>query len=115
MPWWVTLIVYAGLALVLIGPALGTYLPIRNARTPAARRFLIRVSMVFWAAALLLGVLPVLLVYHGILPQQATAVAFLMFLTLPAIPWLNRRLKKLEAPAAGSKPTGAGRTGASVS
>ena len=101
MPWWVTPIVYAGVVLVLIGPALGTYIPIRNARTPAARRFLIRVSVVFWAVTVLFGIVPVLLVYHGILPQQATGVALLMFLILPAIPWLNRRLKELEAPASG--------------
>jgi hypothetical protein len=99
---WITVLVYAGLALVLLGPALGTYIPIRKARTPAARRFLIRMSVLMWLLLLAVGVVPILLVYHGVIPSYATWAPFLIFGVLFAIPWMNRRVTELEAGASSS-------------
>lgn len=95
---WLTIGVYAGLGLVLLGPALGTYIPIRNARTPAARRFLIQVSVVMWVLLLAVGIVPLLLVYHEIIPPLATWVPMLIFVILFFLPWINRRVQKLERP-----------------
>jgi len=92
MKWWVTVLVYAGMALILLGPALGTYLPICNARTPAARRFLIRVAAGMWAVLLIFVVLPTLLAYHGVLDWATVAGSSVVFFMFPAIPWINRRV-----------------------
>lgn len=94
---WITVAVYAGLAVLLLGPALGTYLPIRNARTPAARRFLVRASVVMWVYLLAVGIAPMLLAYHGVLPQPTGYFGLLGFPIFFAIPWVNRRVKDLEA------------------
>lgn len=93
---WVTVAVYAGLILVLIGPAIGTYLPIRNARTPAARQFLVRVAGAYWVVALGFGVLPILLAYHHVIPDWGNWGGVAIFLLLFPIPWINRRVKELE-------------------
>jgi hypothetical protein len=102
---WITVAVYAGLAVLLLGPALGTYLPIRNAQTPAARRFLVHVSVAMWVWYLAVGVAPVLLAYHGVLPAEAGSAGLLVLAPLFAIPWVNRRVKELEA---GAPPLRAG-------
>ncbi len=66
---WVTPAVYAGMLLILLlGPGLASYFPIRNAKAPAERRFMIGCAVYMWAVCLALCVVPWLLSYHEVIP-----------------------------------------------
>jgi hypothetical protein len=96
---WTVLVFYGSLPLLMIGPIAGTYFPIRNAKTPAARRFLVKLSIVIWAYILGLVVLPLALAVHGVIPftwSQYSGLGFLVLIFL--IPWMNRRIAQLEQP-----------------
>lgn len=96
---WTVILFYACMPLLMIGPLAGTYIPIRNAKTPAARRFLIKLSIIIWAYILGLVVLPMALAVHGVIPfawSQYSGAGFVVLFFL--IPWINRRTAQLEQP-----------------
>src|SRR5262245_61189616 len=106
--WWTNIVFYLGMLLVLaLGGGLGTYFPIRNARTPAELKFMIQVAVVFWAVLLLLIVLPQVLAFHDLIPGWITwpMLGISLLLIFLTIPWINRRAVQLrreqEPPAAG--------------
>jgi hypothetical protein len=81
-----------GTLLGLGGGAFGTYCSIRNTRTPAERRFMIRYSVVIWLAVILLVLLPVAFSQFGLIPAWLQWALFALFFVLlvPSIVWANR-------------------------
>jgi hypothetical protein len=81
-----------GTLLGLGGGAFGTYCSIRNTRTAAERRFMIRVSVVIWLAVILLVLLPVTLSQFGLIPVWLQWALFGLFFVMlvPSIVWTNR-------------------------
>ena len=81
-----------GATLGLGGGAFGTYCSIRNTRTPAERRFMIRYSVVIWLTVLSLVLLPVALSQFGLIPVWLQWALFGLFFVLlvPSIVWANR-------------------------
>ena len=89
-----------GAILGLGGGAFGTYCSIRNTRTSAERRFMIRYSMVIWLAVLSLVLLPVALSQFGLIPVWLQWALFALFFVLlvPSIGWANRHQAVLRGP-----------------
>jgi Ca2+/Na+ antiporter len=81
-----------GTLLGIGGGVFGTYCSIRNTKTAAERRFMIRYSVVIWLAVISLVLLPVALSQFGVipvwLPWVLTALFFVML--VPSILWANR-------------------------
>jgi Ca2+/Na+ antiporter len=75
------------------GGVLGTYFSIRNTKTAAERRFVIRYGMVIWLAVLALVLLPVALSQFGLIPVWLQWALFALFFVLlvPSVGWANRR------------------------
>ncbi len=81
-----------GAAFGVIGGAVGTYFSIRNTRTAAEKRFMVRMALVIWLALVaLLGVVG--LNVAGILPRWAYWVAMGVFFAAlsPMIVYTNKR------------------------
>ena len=89
-----------GAVLGIGGGVLGTYCSIRNTRTAAERRFMIRYSMVIWLAVLSLVLLPVALSQFGLIPVWLQWALFALFFVLlvPSIVWANRHQAVLRGP-----------------
>ena len=82
-----------GTVLGIGGGVLGTYCSIRNTKTAAERRFVIRYSVVIWLAVISLVFLPVALSQFGLIPVWLQWALFALFFVLlvPSIGWANRR------------------------
>ena len=89
-----------GATLRLGGGAFGTYCSIRNTRTAAERRFMIRYSVVIWLTVLSLVLLPVALSQFGLIPVWLQWALFGLFFVLlvPSIVWANRHQAVLRGP-----------------
>jgi Ca2+/Na+ antiporter len=89
-----------GTVLGIGGGVLGTYCSVRNTKTAAERRFMIRYSVVIWLAVISLVLLPVALSQFGLtpvwLPWVLTALFFVLL--VPSIGWANRRQSALRGP-----------------
>ena len=74
------------------GGAFGTYCSIKNTKTPAERRFMIRYSVAIWLAVVSLVLVPVALSQFGLIPVWLQWALFALFFALlvPSILWLNR-------------------------
>ena len=81
-----------GAVLGIGGGVWGTYCSIRNTKTAAERRFMIRYSVAIWLAVLSLVLLPVALRQFGLIPVWLQWALFALFFVLlvPSIGWANR-------------------------
>ena len=87
----------AGSLIGIAGGAYGTYRSITGTRTPPERRFMVRLSVAFWAAAVLLIGLPLALATAHVIPMWAYWIPWLVFMSALArvIRWANRRQMQL--------------------
>ncbi len=93
-----------GVTAGFIGGVVGTRASVRNARSPAARAFMVRIATALWVViGAMMGLLVLTLL--GALPFWTYWAVFvpLMCCLGPLIVWTNRRLRKLESgsPVAG--------------
>ena len=86
-----------GAVLGIGGGVLGTYCSIRNTKTAAERRSMIRYSVVIWLAVISLVFLPIALSQFGLIPVWLQWALFALFFVLlvPSIGWANRRQAQL--------------------
>lgn len=76
----------------LMGGIIGTYFSIKNTKTPAERRFMIRCSIGMWAALFLIILLNILGMIKIIPAWFGWSILVLFFILLtPAILWINKR------------------------
>ncbi len=75
------------------GGVLGTYFSIKNTKTTAERRFMIRYAVAIWLAVVILIFVPITLSLLGVIPVWAQWAMFGLFyvLLMPSIGWANRR------------------------
>jgi hypothetical protein len=102
--WWVGIL---GAVLGLGGGIFGTYCSIKNTKTPAEKRFMIRYGVAGWLALVLLVFVPLALRFSGVIPAWLEWALFALFfvLLLPSIRWANRRQAALRQ-AGGQNATG---------
>ena len=93
-----------GVVIGVAGGAIGTYFSIKNTRTPAERRFMVRGAAVFWAAATTF-VAVILLNVAGVIPRWTYWVVFGIFIIalMPAIACINKRQATLRQENTGSE------------
>jgi hypothetical protein len=89
----VTVSAILGTLLGLGGGAFGTYCSIKNTRTAAERRFMIRSSVVIWLVVIFLVLVPSTLSAFGIIPVwlQWVLIALFAGMLVPSIVWVNRQ------------------------
>lgn len=87
----------AGGAIGLMGGAIGTYFSIKNVRTEAERRFMIRCAVAMWIGLVGFVILPACLVVAKLVPSWAAWCLWLpfMLIAIRMIPRLNRRAAEL--------------------
>lgn len=87
----------AGAVIGLLGGVVGTYFSIKNTRTQAERRFLIRCALAVWVLTLALIVAPLVLVILKMFPIWLywTIWAVYMLTVQLSLPRLNRRANEL--------------------
>ncbi len=81
----------------LMGAVLGTYFSIKNTKTPAERRFMVKVSIGGWVMLFLLLGLLLPLSIVGVIPQWIVWLAFglVLILVVPMALWVNKQQAKL--------------------
>lgn len=81
-----------GTVIGIAGGIIGTYFSIKNTKTPAERRFMIRCSIGLWSVLFVTALLN-LLGMLKIIPSWLGMVALVLFFILltPAILWINKR------------------------
>ncbi|MCP8312779.1 MAG: hypothetical protein H3Z53_00165 [archaeon] len=81
-----------GSAIGVLGGVIGTYFSIKNMKTPAERRFMVKYASGMWVALILLIGLPLVLSFVGVIPQWLYWVAFVLFFILfvPTVFWANK-------------------------
>ena len=81
-----------GSAIGILGGLIGTYFSIKNTKTPAERRFMVKMGIGIWVALLLLIGLPLVLALVGAIPKWLywTMVAVFFILLVPTILWGNK-------------------------
>jgi predicted Ser/Thr protein kinase len=91
---WLMASAYGGILLVfLIGPGIVRYTSIKNSKTSAERRFLLKQAAFVLTLGLLLGVLPTAMALHGVIMLQANSAAVLLLLAvlLASARWVDWR------------------------
>lgn len=91
---WLMASAYGGILLIfLIGPGIVRYTSIKNSKTSAERRFLLKQAAFVLTLALLLGVLPTAMALHGVITLQAASAAVLLFMAtlLASARWVDWR------------------------
>jgi hypothetical protein len=85
-----------GAVIGLAGGALGTYFSIHSTKTPAERAFMAKGAVAMWIVMALLFV-DLYLTILGLVPRWTfwTSVGTFWLLMMLAIPWQNRRLRRL--------------------
>jgi hypothetical protein len=98
-----------GALLGLGGGVFGTYCSIKNTKTAAERRFMIRYSVVIWLAVIALVLLPVGLSRFGLIPVWLQWALFTLFflMLVPSILWANRHQAYLRGSQGPSASQGA--------
>ncbi len=95
----------SGLSGVVIGPVVGllggifgTWMSIKNTRSPRERRFMIKMGIVAWSLLLLLIGLPLVLALTGVIPKWSYWCSFATLFALlpPLIIWGNRRQRQIQ-------------------
>jgi hypothetical protein len=81
----------------LMGGMIGTYFSVKNTRTSAERRFMLKCAAACWVLTLLLIVAPLPLVMWKVLPNWAYWIGWsaYMAVVLGLLPRLNRRANEL--------------------
>jgi len=81
-----------GSAIGVFGAFIGTYFSIKNRRTSAERRFVVKCALGMWVSEILLIVLPLALSLIGVIPQWFYSVTYASFfiLLVPTIHWANK-------------------------
>ncbi len=81
----------------VLGGVIGTYFGIKNTRTPAERRFMIRCALAGWILTLALIVAPLILLIFSSFPRWLywCLWAVYMLIVQLSIPRLNRRANEL--------------------
>ena len=87
----------AGSAVGVLGGVIGTYLSIKNTRTQAERRFMIRCALAVWILTLVLIVAPLILLIFGKFPRGLYWCLWAVYMLIVhlSIPRLNRRANEL--------------------
>ena len=86
-----------GSAIGVLGAFIGTYFSIKNTRTSAERRFIVKCAIGMWVSGILLIFLPLALSLIGVIPQWFYLVTDALFfiLLVPTILWANKHLVTL--------------------
>lgn len=86
-----------GSAIGVLGGIIGTYFSIKNTRTSAERRFVVKCAIGMWVSGILLIVLPLALSLIGVIPKWFYLVTDALFfiLLVPTILWVNKHLVTL--------------------
>jgi RNA polymerase sigma factor (sigma-70 family) len=87
-----------GPLLGLLGGVIGTWASISNTNSARERRFMIRMSILFWLSLLLMIGLPFVLALTGMIPKWCYWMPFALFfvLLIPAIVLGNRRQRQIQ-------------------
>jgi Ca2+/Na+ antiporter len=87
------MVAIGGSAIGLLGAAIGTYFSIKSTRTPAERRFVVKVSIGVWVVGTLLMGLPLVLALAGIIQRWVFWAMFPLYFILLGLTmrWANRR------------------------
>ena len=82
----------------LIGGLFGTWVSIVRTKSLRERRFMLRVSIIFWLYLLLLIASPLVLAIAGMIPKWVVWLSFGIFFALlvPSIIWVNRRQQQIQ-------------------
>jgi Ca2+/Na+ antiporter len=89
------MVAIGGSAIGVLGAAFGTYCAIKSTRTPAERRFVVKVSIGVWVVGTLLMGLPLVLALAGIIQRWVFWAMFPLYFIFVGLTmrWANRRLK----------------------
>jgi Ca2+/Na+ antiporter len=95
-----------GALIGLGGGVFGTYCSIKNTRTAAERRFMVRSSVVLWLVVIVMVLVPSTLSPFGIIPVwlQWMLMALFAVMLLPFILWVNRYQAQLRGPQGPGAP-----------
>lgn len=88
-----------GPILGLLGGLFGTWVSIRQTKSPREKRFVTKMAIITWVALFMLVGLPLILMLVGVIPKWAywSLFAVLFVLLVPAIIRGNRRLRQIQA------------------